>query len=39
MEQIRVERIPLVFQTNVHTTYTTVPFVQEGRFELSKNRS
>ena len=26
MEQIRVERIPLVLQTNVHTTYTTVPF-------------
>lgn len=25
-EQIRVERIPLVLQTTVHTTYTTVPF-------------
>lgn len=25
VEQIRVERIPLVLQTNVHTTYTTAP--------------
>lgn len=37
MEQIRVERIPSVLQTDVHTTYTTIPFVQEESRNFGMN--
>ena len=37
MGQIEIESIPEVFQTSVHTSYTTPPyFAQTERFELSQ---
>lgn len=39
VEPIRIERIPVDFQSTVHTCYTIIPLVQEEGFEPSKFRS